>query len=141
MKNLILIALILGSVACGTSKKSASMAMKTTQIPTGVWTLSEMKDVKNLNEIFKIEKPNFELNAADSTIAGYGGCNRFHGKFVVENGRILENGPLGMTKMLCMDNGEPEFVKLFRTANVMKLEKGKLYLLNENDVLLTFEQK
>jgi putative lipoprotein len=48
--------------------------------------------------------------AADSKVAGSGGCNRFFGSYM-QNGEDLSFSPLGATRMAC-------------PAGIMKMEQG-----------------
>lgn len=140
MKKLLLIGLILAGVSCSTSKKTKMSANENT-MPTGKWTLVEMSGKTELAKLFQVEMPYFELNTEDSSLSGFAGCNRFFGKFKMSNGLIVENGPLGMTKMYCQDNGEDEFIKHFNSANSYELKKGVLTLLVDKEAVLRFSQK
>ena len=63
--------------------------------PTGKWLAEDILGGGVLDRL----QTTLEI-AADGTVSGNGGCNRFHGKAVVE-GESLSFGPLAATKMAC----------------------------------------
>lgn len=53
------------------------------------------------------DAPYMEINLLEETVSGYGGCNRFHGRAFLENGRITVSKIIS-TKMYCFDTQEIE---------------------------------
>jgi heat shock protein HslJ/uncharacterized membrane protein len=74
-----------------------------------------------LNEIWILEKisgipvvipegrqyPRMEIDLAGNSISGYGGCNRFHGRAKLVDGRLVTED-IASTKMACLDTQEIE---------------------------------
>ncbi len=64
----------------------------------GKWRIVEVD-----GEAITSDKPYLEFNPADSTVAGYLGCNRTFGRclFSAEDPRAISFSRMGMTMMMC----------------------------------------
>lgn len=76
--------------------------------------------------------------AADGTVSGSGGCNRYSGKAEID-GSAIAIGPVAATKMACiaapMDQ-ETKFFDALDKARSWKIENGKLLLLDGGGTVL-----
>lgn len=99
--------------------------------PTGKWLAEDIFGggvIDRLQTVIEI--------AADGTVSGSGGCNRFHGKATIEGERI-QFGPLAGTRMACtpaaMDQ-EHKFHQALSAAKSFRLQprERKLMLLDGN---------
>ena len=60
----------------------------------------------------------FTLKSNDNTIAGFAGCNNFHGTFALEDGNRIKFGTIATTMKAC--NGitiEHDYLQVFNTAD------------------------
>lgn len=84
------------------------------------------------------------MNAADSTAAGFSGCNRYSGGFATDGrstrGTPIKFGPLAGTMMACAEGGELEqaYLQALGKVDAYRLEGDKLVLLAGAEVLATF---
>jgi heat shock protein HslJ len=68
--------------------------------------------------------------ATDGAINGNSGCNRFFGKYGINNGQFSID-PLGSTRMMCLPTlmlQEQRLLELLPMANKASMEKDKLVL-------------
>ena len=137
MRKILLIGLVFAGVACKTPQKA--MKNSNEDITTAKWQLVEMKDVEDVKPLFQDNLPYFELDVANERISGFAGCNHFNGAFKMANGKIEVNGPLAMTKKLCMDNGENSIIKLFNNADSYQIGNKELILYTEGAKVLSFK--
>jgi heat shock protein HslJ len=79
----------------------------------GDWIVKELADAKIPEEV---KTPTLTIKK-DGSVAGFGGVNRFFGKFVDERGKLF--GPMGSTRMA----GSPEAMKV-ESAFFRALEKA-----------------
>lgn len=108
--------------ACSGSKSSGSL--KSTQ-----WELTSLTE---LGSSFQV-KPTVEFSA-DGKISGFGGCNKFTGKYKVNGENITLTG-IEATDLAC-DNTplESAFLLALQKSSTYKIENSKLYLYS-NGVL------
>ena len=70
---------------------------------------------------------------ADGQLAGYGGCNRFHGTYQL-NGNTISIGPLGVTRMACPSqimSFEISFIDALQTAATVARAETRIALRND----------
>ncbi len=60
--------------------------------------------------------PSLEVDLANKTFFGYGGCNKFHGSLEL-NGNTIETGSVASTRMACADTGNLERIYLLAISN------------------------
>lgn len=82
----------------------------------------------------------FILNSKDSSITGYSGCNRFFGKYTIEEGNQIRFSKMASTKRACFNNtiNEQTLLSVFNdannftiTGNILRLNVGKKAALAE----------
>jgi putative lipoprotein len=85
-----------------------------------------------------LKEPYFILKA-DNKIAGFGGCNRFFGKYRVTKDQI-SLGAMAMTRMMCQQTMELEqkFQKILQEATHYKIHGENLQLFSNNQLLASF---
>lgn len=77
----------------------------------------------------------------DGRVNGLNGCNRYGGTYTIEDNGKLTLGQMMSTKMFCPGEGEGMFMKALHEANMVKVEKEKLVLLNGTKEVLVFVPK
>lgn len=95
------------------------------------WILHTLEGQKIANDKnFTDEKIHFTLSTEAGSIAGYTGCNRFHGSFTFEKGQRIRFSKMASTKMACPDNeiSESEFLQVFELADNYSLHGDTLML-------------
>lgn len=75
---------------------------------------------------------------ASGQASGFGGCNRFSGRWRIEQGQ-LRVGPLAATRMMCLTPGgeqEGPFLASLEATRSARLEGGRLLLLDAQGQVL-----
>lgn len=71
----------------------------------------------------------------DSKLSGSTSCNTFYGTYKLENSKI-ELDPGSITKMMCDDNTEIEFLIALDEITVWKYDGNNVELLNDGKVVM-----
>ncbi|MGQ1946628.1 META domain-containing protein [Geofilum sp. OHC36d9] len=105
----------------------------------GNWEMAKWQDFNDLSQIFPSGVPT--LTFSDSTVAGYNGCNRMQGSYIVNryNSR-LQIIRMVSTKMFCRGVAEAEFVNALSRVNTYRISEPFLYLLNSNTQIAVFQR-
>lgn len=88
-----------------------------------------------------------QLNAADGTVAGFSGCNRYTGGFSSKgsspHGTPIKFGPMAGTLMACADGEELEraYLQMLGQVDAYRMHGKQLELLSGGKVLATFRQR
>jgi len=79
-------------------------------------------------------------SAGTDKVEGFAGCNNFFGRYSQKK-HSLSIGGLGMTRRYCADTSalEVQYENMLAKVTNFKIEKNRLVLLADNDVLATFE--
>lgn len=81
------------------------------------------------------------LNFSDNgKLFGSTGCNNFTGSFKLD-GTELSLDPGAMTKMMCPDNTEQDFLNAINQVTNVKMDENKLNLLNGTNIVMSLEPK
>lgn len=77
------------------------------------------------------QRPHFTLEAEENRMTGFTGCNRMFGTYEIE-GERLSFGPIGATKMACMDTMdlERDFLKAIEATASYYLAVEELELFD-----------
>ncbi len=100
--------------------------------PSGIidvpWTLVALND-EELEIEREERRPYFSLHAEQNRMDGFTGCNRMFGDFEID-GTQISFGPIGATRMACMETGdlEQDFLKAMEAARSFFLENAELEL-------------
>lgn len=95
----------------------------------GTVTLSSGKDIT------------LEFEKNSQGISGFGACNRYFGKYSVENDGLVFSG-IGSTEMACDNmNTETDYYRLLQKTDKYKIVSNTLSLYGSGKVTLTFEKK
>ena len=83
------------------------------------WRLIELNGNEVPETEDKTREPYFILNVENNTITGHGGCNRFHGTYIIQIGNRIRFSQMAATMMFCFDNMETEtqFMRVFEMAD------------------------
>lgn len=75
---------------------------------------------------------------ASGQASGFGGCNRFSGRWRIDSGQ-LRLGPLAATRMMCLTPGgeqEGRFLASLEATRSARIEGGRLQLLDAQGQVL-----
>lgn len=105
----------------------------------GYWVLTELNGEK-AEDAFKGSIPSLEFNRVDTMVAGNAGCNRYFGKYTIDNENKFSAPTLVSTQMLCaFDNKESDFLKALGETTVIGFDQaGNLTFTKDNVVILSF---
>ena len=119
-------------VSCGSTK-----AINPLNLLTGnTWALSSLLgESLDLNQ-FSGGLPSLSF-LDDGKLAGFSGCNNFSGNFMLESDGLLLD-PGAITKKMCSESGEQEFISAMKKVKDLKISKDKLTLLDGSTELMSF---
>ncbi len=99
-------------------------------IAIGDWNLGALDGV-SLPELTRARQPTLRFVLSEPTMFGNAGCNRFTGRAVLR-GLTLVPQPVGMTKMMCDDEGvmqrESRYAQAMSEGGWFRLDNGDLVL-------------
>lgn len=82
--------------------------------------------------------PDILFDKRTGKISGRAGCNRYFGKVVIDNGKLLISG-VGSTEMACIDmQMESLYLKHLSVVNRYQFNSGILQLYKDQELLLQF---
>ena len=72
----------------------------------------------------------FSLNADDSAVSGFAGCNTITGEYELEEGNRIKFNNMGITMMMCpdVDVDESEFMEVFELTDNYTIHNDTLSL-------------
>lgn len=144
MKTIWIIALILGaffsckSTKCCT-KKVGDDKKDAVSLTNTAWHLVSIHKV-NIEEKIKLPYIQFDDSVK---ISGFAGCNNFFGSYTLE-GKSLDFGQLGLTRMFCEQTAELEnkFLKAIEEVRSFEINSTEFILYDEKKVeVLHFVEK
>jgi heat shock protein HslJ len=116
---------------------SCSTADLLTQLGSTEWNVTSLLG-KSLNAV-DITKGLPSLNFSDNgKLFGSTGCNSFTGSYKLE-GTKLSLDPGAMTKMMCSDNTEQDFLNAINQVTNLKMDGNTLNLLNGSKTVMSLE--
>ncbi len=85
--------------------------------------------------------PQINLMAEDSKIAGFTGCNRLMGTYVIHEQDFRVEDELAVTRMACHNSTELEgdFLKALQSADSWKIVDGMLELYHQKELVARFK--
>jgi len=90
---------------------------------------------KNISTYESIEEEAYLNFDKDGNLSGSTGCNKFNGSYKLEgNNIILDAGSI--TKMMCYDSADMDFLEALRQTTKFKLEGKNLYLLKDGKAVM-----
>lgn len=149
MKNVKIVLVLITAAtlfACGSTNSVNASKEATppseTELADGYWELVRMTGMPAIKKPMKGDrKIGFSLNASESQINGYAGCNTFFSTYVL-NGSNITFSQIGSTKMACVRNpiDEQAFLTMFGQANRIEVKDNLLNLMDSaNNVLAVFQ--
>ncbi len=128
------IAVLLSLFSCSVNNKRTYLS--NISLESGQWVLINL----NGQEVVKqnTERPIYlEFNVTDQKVAGFAGCNRLFGAYIIK-GSAINFSRVGSTKMMCPDAElENTFVASLQQINRYQIEGEKLLLYNHTNLLAT----
>lgn len=116
---------------------SCSTADLLTQLGSTEWNVKSLLG-KSLNAA-DITKGLPSINFSDNgKLFGSTGCNSFTGSYKLE-GTKLSLDPGAMTKMMCSDNTEQDFLNAINQVTNLKMDGNTLNLLNGSKTVMSLE--
>ncbi|WP_052172459.1 META domain-containing protein [Psychroserpens jangbogonensis] len=141
MKHLAILISMIILKSCGSSQDVASAAnttdMITNETISGTYVLEQL-DTTNVTDELTLE-----FDSKTNKVSGFAGCNRFFGTYTTD-GNTISLSELGATRMMCEDEANKIELKMFQTlakVNAYELTNGKLSLKNDEDILITANEK
>jgi heat shock protein HslJ len=124
--------LLLALGACAPTQTSTPVSITAASPLVGTnWVLTKLGDVPAAVGAGQRE-PFLQLQAADSRISGFAGCNMFAGPYQL-SGESLSFGPLAMTRMACPPPGmtlEGSYANALRDTKSYKITGTQLALMD-----------
>lgn len=127
---------LIGFQSCNTTKPINTQALDK------FWVLKTMNG-EQAEELFENVMPNIQFFLEDTAVAGYAGCNRFNGRFSLNDKNEFSAPTLATTMMLCMHkHAEEAFLKnLALDKLVLSIdENGQLVFKKDGAIVLEFEE-
>lgn len=126
-------------------KGTAPVILSFEQKIAGTWALVNI-DGKPASEVFKGEGawvPTLTLDFEKAVVYGNSGCNDYHTKFVYDNGLLIVEAPMAMTRMTCPNQaGENLFLQnLSDTTAISFPSDNVLNLVKKGNLVLEFQKK
>lgn len=142
----IIIFLSLLITACGWNREDENRALNQVQNSGNHMSAQHLYDKKwLLQKIASTKKTELPQKAyivfsESGKVSGFSGCNRFQGRYSVENEQ-LKIGPLGSTRKACPQimGFEARVLKVFRNTNRYQIHNGKLELYLDGQPLAVFK--
>jgi len=137
----IIIALVLCSAACQTTKNkaannntTASHFDKTKSYSTtlhDIWAVTHINSIPISNSN---NRPTLEINLTKMMIFGTNGCNNYSGKITTINNKNISFGTITSTKKMCLDTTtDRDFNQALLQSSTYKKENLNLYIYNSAD--------
>lgn len=105
-----------------------------------VWILEQMQGREVTTDMFLGELPMLEIRAKEKDFSGFGGCNKILGKLFQER-ELLRFVDISNSKMMCdPKNKEDFFLRLLQSGTAYEIKNNRLYVSNQNGVLLVFKK-
>ncbi len=145
MKTILFNLPFIAALACSTPKNETGKATAPTTSEAenqlrDIWVLQWMDGQTVDTLTFPNELPMLELNPSDSTVMGFTGCNRLNGTIAASDNGQITFGPLGTTKMYCVNIPEAAFLDFLTQTNQYKRDGLMLWLLVDGKKLLGFNK-
>lgn len=107
------------------------------------WVLTAMGDVAAPQGVLEKIQVTLTYVAAESRLAGSGGCNRYFGEVEINADQLVFTaGPMGMGRMACSEQvmaQENQFVQMLGRAERYAIDGNVLYLFTNAGEVLLFE--
>ncbi len=104
-----------------------------------IWVLESLNGVEIDMSKYRNGLPQLEINVDEMNFYGSGGCNQISG-YIKIYGSSIKFGPVASTRMLCEGVNEAEFLNALQDANSWKIEKNKLYLMQDGKTVLVLKK-
>jgi heat shock protein HslJ len=103
------------------------------------WELTEM-DGEAVADLFPHNHPTIEFKVKENQVAGFAGCNQFHGQLVLDESYIKIVG-VGATKKACpLLDEEEEFLAILQEVDQYGVSGKELSLWSNGQLLLKFKK-
>ncbi|HOZ95675.1 MAG TPA: META domain-containing protein [Niabella sp.] len=135
MKKLFFLSMVLVSlISCTASKKS------TTQPLEGSWELEYITGPRIAFEgLYPEKKPTITFNAKEKRVNGHSSCNVYNGAYTLKGNKIKFD-QVASTMMACPGNGESVYYSTLDKATSYSIKDGKLHLIMDDVVMMTFKK-
>jgi heat shock protein HslJ len=104
-----------------------------------IWILDFVEGVDYHPEPDSNDRPMIEIHLKDNIVTGNTGCNNMNGKVKV-NGNEIFFSDIITTEKICEKSIEPEFLIALGMVNNYKIEKLKLNMYRDDEILLVFQK-
>lgn len=94
------------------------------------------------DNMHKAERPSISFYGLNETFSGFTGCNKYSGRYKITGNKIILLNGAASTKMVCIgEYDEKDYLNTLKRVNSFRADKGRLELMDGNEVLLTFSRK
>lgn len=136
MKILIILSFIVSLKTCCETKRLTIQENNVTNLMdiNGTYQVNMLND----NDIAS-KKLTLTFDQKENILSGFSGCNRFSGKYTLENG-LIKIGPLASTRMFCQEAAnqlESEFLELLSKIDEVNIENKLLKFTSNKKQLIT----
>jgi heat shock protein HslJ len=120
-------------------ERSKTYVQKTIPIPDQIsLPLAKISRNGKMEQVNGNTIPDIAFDKRTGRISGKAGCNRYFGKVLIDNGRLLISG-VGSTQMACTDmQMESLYLKHLSVVNRYQFNSGILQLYKDQELLLQF---
>ncbi|MFW5754572.1 MAG: copper resistance protein NlpE N-terminal domain-containing protein [Marinilabiliaceae bacterium] len=107
------------------------------------WVLAEILNDSTDRVDSVQERPFIEFDIQRKKISGFGGCNRFFGKYSIQNDSTIRFSEMGATKKHCKDAMETEdhFFDMLGKCRYLKISKTMLIMKDRDQEKMAVFQK
>ncbi|MCW8810075.1 MAG: META domain-containing protein [Ignavibacteriaceae bacterium] len=131
--SFILIALII--ISCSSKEAEKSQV----NLLHDIWALASINSEKVVIDETVKNLPKLEIYVEDEMVRGNTGCNTINGKVEIDKNKISFYD-ITATEMVCPGDLERRFISALQKVNNYKIVKFKLYLYENDKVLLSFQK-
>jgi heat shock protein HslJ len=103
------------------------------------WELTEM-DGEAVEDLFPHNHPTIEFKVKENEVAGFSGCNQYHGQLVLDESYIKVVGIVATKKACPLLDEEEEFLAILQEIERYEISGKELSLWSNGQILLKFRK-
>ncbi|WP_194830958.1 META domain-containing protein [Prolixibacter sp. SD074] len=121
------------------SVPEATQAGQNEKALEATWKLAEM-DGEAVDDLFPHNHPTIEFNVKENQVAGFAGCNQFHGQLTLDGAYMKIVGVVATKKACPALDEEEEFLAILQEIDQYDVTGNELSLWSGGQLLLTFRK-
>lgn len=103
------------------------------------WELTEM-DGEAVEDLFPQSHPTIEFKVKENQVAGFAGCNQYHGQLILDESYLKIVGVAATKKACPLLDEEEEFLAILQEVDQYQLSGKELSLWSNGQLLLKFRK-